>query len=170
MGHPVCTDIETYQIEHGHAGKVPRRDPVRGAHVALEVRDLLEELQAVLAEQPLVNLLHVQEEAVEVAHGLAHRAHVLLARVHRLGRLGSVQGDVAPRLLLLRHDGHDGILDVQSELVSLRRLRFLRDLASLVDYEVSVVFVVVVILYCLVVYKNAVFRVVFETSYGATCL
>ena len=82
MGHPVCTDIETYQIEHGHAGKVPRRDPVRGAHVALEVRDLLEELQAVLAEQPLVNLLHVQEEAVQVADGLAHRAHVLLARVH----------------------------------------------------------------------------------------
>ena len=66
--------------------------------MTLEVRDLLEELQAVLAEQPLVDLLHVQEEAVEVADRLAHRADVLLARVHRLGRLG---GDSIGNILAL---------------------------------------------------------------------
>ena len=86
--------------------------------MALEVRDFLEEFQAVLAEQPLVNLLHVQEEAVQVAHGLAHGADVLLARVHRLGGLRRVQHAVAARLLLGRHGGHGRVLRLGQRVIN----------------------------------------------------
>ena len=54
---------------------------------------LLEELQAVLTEEPKVHLFHVDKESKEVTNTLAHRAHVLLLGVQPLDSvLGRVEG------------------------------------------------------------------------------
>ena len=64
---------------------------------------LLEELEAVLAEEAKVDLFHVDKEAEEVTDTLAHSAHILLLRVKPLDSvLGRVQGRQGARSLLFR--------------------------------------------------------------------
>ncbi len=57
----------------------------------LGLRYLFEKLETIHAEKAVVNLLHVQEQPVQVAHRLAHGAHVLLLRVQGAATAGRVQ-------------------------------------------------------------------------------
>ena len=69
------------------AAVVAAGEAVGGGQVVLQVPHLLEQLQTILTQQPVVHLLHVNKQTQQVTDAFAHGAHVFLLGIEPLGRV-----------------------------------------------------------------------------------